>query len=77
MRFTLRRVPLALLIAGAIQVPASATENGQISYPFGVNTVLNGCFRRPATRSTSTIRFTTRRTGSPGRAAAMRCRGST
>ena len=47
MRFTLRRVPLALLIAGAIQVPASATENGQISYPFGVNTVLNGLLPPP------------------------------
>ncbi|MDN7895563.1 SphA family protein [Burkholderia cepacia] len=47
MKFTLRRVPLAFLIAGAMQVPASATENGQISYPFGVNTVLNGLLPPP------------------------------
>ena len=47
MKHALRRVPLALLIAGAIHVPASATESGQISYPFGVNTVLNGLLPPP------------------------------
>ncbi|VWC98374.1 phenol degradation protein [Burkholderia lata] len=47
MNFALRQVPLALLIAEAIQVPVSATENGQISYPFGVNTVLNGMLPPP------------------------------
>ncbi|CAM2185679.1 Phenol degradation protein meta [Paraburkholderia sacchari] len=35
------------LIASAIAVPARATENGQISYPFGVNTVLDGLLPPP------------------------------
>ncbi|MCO2667172.1 phenol degradation protein meta, partial [Pseudomonas aeruginosa] len=47
MKYALRRVPLALLIAGAVHVPASAAESGQISYPFGVNTVLNGLLPPP------------------------------
>ncbi|WP_423392084.1 hypothetical protein [Burkholderia sp. LMG 21824] len=42
MTFALRRAPLAFLIAGDIQVAASAPENGQVSYPFGVDTVPNG-----------------------------------
>ncbi|WP_028216516.1 SphA family protein [Paraburkholderia oxyphila] len=41
------RLISAGLIACAIAVPARATENGQISYPFGVNTVLNGLLPPP------------------------------
>ncbi|NIE62635.1 transporter [Burkholderia sp. Ax-1719] len=35
------------LIASAITFPVHATENGQVSYPFGVNTVLNGMLPPP------------------------------
>ena len=47
MRFAFPRALGASLVACAIAAPAAATENGQISYPFGVNTVLNGMLPPP------------------------------
>lgn len=47
MTYSFPRLLGAGLVACAIAAPAHATENGQISYPFGVNTVLNGLLPPP------------------------------
>ncbi|MCA8095564.1 transporter [Burkholderia anthina] len=47
MKTTLTRASVTALLACSIALSANATENGQTSYPVGVNTVLNGILPAP------------------------------
>src|ERR1700754_1594831 len=42
-----KNIMTALALARLLHLDAHATENGQISYPVGVNTVLNGVLPPP------------------------------
>lgn len=68
-----RRMMAVLALASLLHLDAHATENGQISYPVGVNTVLNGVLPPPGERNSTTIRFTTWRISSRDRTARVWC----
>ncbi|MCA8274403.1 hypothetical protein LGN17_18090 [Burkholderia sp. AU30280] len=72
MKFALRRMSLAFLIAWDIQVPASATENGQIRCSFGVDTVPNGLLSPHGNTQYFNYARYSASTGLPGRMAVAR-----